>query len=258
MARRRVPTVETHLNHHTPAPESVSDTQWSWPYWKFGYTHGGVLFTDLHAEYNSVRCAIQDPYGWHLDVSEIANQADNRETFFALLRQRQTERYAELEHAWKSTKSLLVGEPGRWDTKLRRNDLWINFVRVSRNFSFDSLVGFFGAFVKDNPYRPKLPEPPSHDTHGLQHQSQNEPAPEEPKTNGTEAEPEPENKSPRSVEMRREREKTKDTTKTPSQETASPNRIVKRRTRGRKSERVTQDGPRRSARLQERKGRGSG
>ncbi|KAI1183569.1 hypothetical protein F5B17DRAFT_448171 [Nemania serpens] len=141
MAWRRITTAETHLSHHTPAPESVSDSQWSWPYWKFGYTHGGVLFTDLHAEFNSVRCAIQDPYGWNLDVSEIANQADNREAFFALLRQRQSERYAELERAWKSTKSLLVGEPGRWDTQLHRNELWINFVRISRLIpSFGSLV----------------------------------------------------------------------------------------------------------------------
>ncbi|KAI1163398.1 hypothetical protein F5B18DRAFT_651733 [Nemania serpens] len=262
MSQRRVATAQTHLSHHRPAPERVGDREWSWPYWKFGYTHGGVLFTDLHAEFNSVRCAIQDPYGWHLDVSQIANEVDSREAFFARLRQRQNERFAELEEAWHNTTSLLVGEPGRWDTRLRRNQLWINFVRISRNFSYDSLVGFFGAFVKDDPPRPKLPEPPRRDSQSPQHQSPNEPAPEEPKTSEIEPEQsskihEQKKKSPQSGKIRAETARARGNAKTSNQAIASPNRVVKRHTQRRKAERVPQDGIRRSARLRERKERGN-
>ncbi|KAI8945743.1 hypothetical protein F4801DRAFT_597518 [Xylaria longipes] len=148
---RETPTIQNHQSLHTPRPEWVDDREWTWPFWKFGFKNGGVLFTQLHTEYNSIRCAIQDPYGWHLDVCDIANVADTREEFFALLRQRQDERFTELRKAWERTRSLLVGEPSRWDTPQAKTDLWVNFVRISRNFSYDSFVKYFGAYIKDKP-----------------------------------------------------------------------------------------------------------
>jgi hypothetical protein len=148
------PTIHNHLSFHTPLPERVGNEEWNWPYWKFGYDHGGVLFTELHEEFNSVRCPIQDPYGWHLDVREIAHLADDRETFFTMLRERQNERFAELRTTWENIRAQLVGRPSLWKVQLEDYQLWLNFVRISRHFSYDSFVGYFGAIVAERPQSP--------------------------------------------------------------------------------------------------------
>ncbi|KAI0453883.1 hypothetical protein F5B21DRAFT_525495 [Xylaria acuta] len=45
-----------------------------------------------------------------------------------------------------SWRALTLGNPSG-KTRL----VWVNFVRVSRNFSYDSFVGYFGAYIKDKP-----------------------------------------------------------------------------------------------------------
>lgn len=90
-------TIENHLEMHTPYPDWDNlDNEWKWPFGKFAYKDPNVLFTTLHAEFNSMKCAIQDPYGWHHDVCDVANTAKSKEEFLALLRQRQKERFDEI------------------------------------------------------------------------------------------------------------------------------------------------------------------
>ncbi|KAI0902766.1 hypothetical protein F4823DRAFT_383066 [Ustulina deusta] len=148
MSWRVVPTIENHIKLHTPDLSSEHE-EWEWPFSKFGFPNPNVLFNDLHSEYNSIRCAIQDPYGWYFDVCEIAKLADNREQFLGLLRKRQDERFAELQKSWHKITTLLIAEPDRWDTPRKSSDLWMRFIRISRNFSYDTFIAYFGAYVKD-------------------------------------------------------------------------------------------------------------
>ncbi|KAI1290489.1 hypothetical protein F5Y03DRAFT_378377 [Xylaria venustula] len=156
---KKNPTAEGHMEYHTPAVD-IDSEDWQWPYWKFGYLHPDVLFKELHAEYNSIPCAIQDHHGWWIDVCEIANIADNRPQFLALLKERQAERFKELEKAWDTISSLLVGQPSRWRMKRDMTDLWVRFIRVSRHWSYDAIVGYFGAYVKEINRSKIAPEPP--------------------------------------------------------------------------------------------------
>ncbi|KAI1347197.1 hypothetical protein F5Y01DRAFT_319033 [Xylaria sp. FL0043] len=152
------PTVESHLELHTPElnPESGD---WAWPYWKFGFESPAVLFNDLHAEYNSIRCAIQDPQGWYSDVRELADVAENREQFLALLRKRQDDRFKELEGAWHKISVHLLAENSRFLVPREKSDYWMRFLRITRNFSYDAFVGYFGAYVQDEAY-PSSCKPP--------------------------------------------------------------------------------------------------
>ncbi|KAI0198213.1 hypothetical protein F4808DRAFT_472986 [Astrocystis sublimbata] len=149
MAFRAKPTIQNHQSLHTPQPECVTKYQWWWPFYKFGFASPAVLFTELHAEYNSISIAIQDPQGWHLDVNEIANIAETREQFLTLLRERQDERFAELRATWEKTRTQLVADPTQWNEAPERSKQWFNFVRCSRNFSYDAFLSYFGAWVKD-------------------------------------------------------------------------------------------------------------
>ncbi|KAJ5370004.1 uncharacterized protein N7496_006096 [Penicillium cataractarum] len=152
-------TIDNHLEAHTPQPDYELDQEWQWPFWKFGYDDPNVLFTTLHAEFNSVKCAIQDPYGWHHDVCDIANIAKDKNEFLILLKTRQNERFEEIQDAWEKTKALLTGEPSHWNTAPDETLLWSLFVRLARNFSYDSFVGYFGSYVTND--RPPNPPPPS-------------------------------------------------------------------------------------------------
>lgn len=148
-------TIDNHLAAHTPQPDYDMDQEWEWPSWKFGYDDPSVLFTTLHAEYNSINCAIQDPYGWHHDVCDISNVAKDRNEFLTLLRKRQQERFDEIQSAWEKTKALLVGQPSRWEATPDKDSLWGAFIRVSRNFSYDSFVAYFGSYIaNDQPPNP--------------------------------------------------------------------------------------------------------
>jgi hypothetical protein len=155
-------TIDNHLAAHTPQPDYDLDQEWDWPSWKFGYDDPSVLFTTLHAEYNSIKCAIQDPYGWHHDVCEISNVAKDRNEFLTLLRKRQQERFDEIQSAWEKTKALLTGQPSRWETTLDKDLLWGAFIRLSRNFSYDSFVAYFGSYIANDqpPIRDDRQRPP--------------------------------------------------------------------------------------------------
>lgn len=155
-------TIDNHLEAHTPQPDFDLDQEWYWPFWKFGYDDPNVLFTTLHAEFNSVKCAIQDPYGWHHDVCDVANVAKDKDEFLTLLKMRQKERFDEIQIAWEKTKALLTGEPSHWKATPDEAVLWGLFIRLARNFSYDSLVGFFGSYAtNDQPPDPLLPSRPS-------------------------------------------------------------------------------------------------
>ncbi|KAI0964783.1 hypothetical protein F4678DRAFT_454844 [Xylaria arbuscula] len=156
---RKNPTAEGHMEYHTPVVD-IDSEEWKWPYWKFGYSHPSALFTELHAEYNSIPCAIQDHHGWWIDVCEIANIADNREQFLALLKERQDERFKELQKAWDTISALLIGQPSRWEMERDTTDLWVRFIRVTRHWSYDAIVGYFGAYAKERDRSRIAPKPP--------------------------------------------------------------------------------------------------
>ncbi|KAK5637248.1 hypothetical protein RRF57_012960 [Xylaria bambusicola] len=147
--------IESHLHYHTPTVYEASD-QWDWPYWKFGYSNREVLFQELHAEYNSIRCAVQDPFGWHLDVCQIADLANAREEFETLLKKRRDDRFGELVRAWDKIALMLITESYRFMLPRKRSDYWPRFIRISRHFSYDAIVGYFGAYCKE---QNQLPPP---------------------------------------------------------------------------------------------------
>ncbi|KAJ5097398.1 hypothetical protein N7456_008119 [Penicillium angulare] len=125
-------TIDNHLLRHTPYPIdddaarfSHYGRQWEWPYYKFDGYQPEDLFTTLHEEFNTLKCAIQDPYAWHSDVNEIA------------------------QITWKRVAISLIANPDQWDEPPDRRDQWAHFVRVSRHFSYDTLVTFFGAYHKE-------------------------------------------------------------------------------------------------------------
>lgn len=156
-------TLDSHLEAHTPPqPNYVLDKEWKWDYSKFGYKDPNVLFTTLHAEYNTLKCAIQDPYAWHKDVSHVAKTANNKDEFLTLLKKRQEERFDELQEAWETTKELLTAEPSRWDNPPTRAVLWGAYVCLAQHFSYDTLVAYFGSYVTDDqPSTSPLPSKPT-------------------------------------------------------------------------------------------------
>ena len=151
------PTIETHREVHTPLIHPLFDDEWRWPFWKVGYNDPDVLFGALHEEYNTLKCAIQDPYAWHHDVCDVANTARNQEEFLTLLKQRQKERFEEIQGVWRETKALLTARPSRLAVVPERSILWGYFIRLARNFSYDSLVSYFSSYIADDvPREPPL------------------------------------------------------------------------------------------------------
>ncbi|KAI1123084.1 hypothetical protein F5Y10DRAFT_286471 [Nemania abortiva] len=256
-------TIPGHLPSHLPPPEFVQGGEWKWPYQKFGYTHGGILFTELHAQFNSFPCAIQDPYGWHLDVTEVADIAKDRATFLALLKKRQNERFAELEKAWESMAAELIGAPSRWRLQIQDRKLWINFVRIARHFSYDSLIQYFSAYGTEgtdprNALR-KYTNPTAQSSQSSRQQPPDQTPPKIP--NSRDMGPESDSQRHQGEEGNMQSTETREiatrgkgttSTKTTGRATVRPNKIVKRKAGRRSSEGSKQDGLRRSARLRER------
>ncbi|KAI3195600.1 hypothetical protein CBS147311_7905 [Penicillium roqueforti] len=149
-------TLDSHRGAHTPFPPNYAlDEKWKWKHWKFGYEDPNVLFTTLHAEYNTLHCALQDPYAWHKDVTDVTRIAENRDQFLTLLKKRQKERFDELQEAWETTKEVLTAEPSRVDQ-------WAAFLNIARHMSYDSLVAYFGFYATDNqPSTSPLPSTPN-------------------------------------------------------------------------------------------------
>ncbi|TGJ76437.1 hypothetical protein E0Z10_g10872 [Xylaria hypoxylon] len=270
MSGREPTTVKNHLEHHTPPLHRDLEQEWDWPFWKFGYGSHHILFTELHAQFNSVPCAIQDPYGWHLDVCDIANEAKTRPEFLSLLQKRQDERFAELRKAWEKTRSLLIGDPGRWEIPQRRNDLWLRFARISRNFSYDAFLGYFGAYVEDGTMPARAVSKPTAPESERRNEAEGEEQPNahqtEPKQNNSNFGRD--NQRPRLIplpeSLRRKFEAVEpsvqattssnkgETPKPSSGAATSPRKVVKRRTRRNKATGGNPECLRRSARLQQR------
>ncbi|KAJ5466463.1 hypothetical protein N7530_010250 [Penicillium desertorum] len=147
MAKRWHRTIDTHLWDHTPHHQKYDQGEkFYWQAGKVGYEDSNVLFTTLHDEYNSFKCALSDAEAWHFDVAAVARTANDNDEFLALLKERQEQRIDEIQKGWRKTKLRLMSDPACFDMPPPRAVLFKNFGRVSRNFSYDSLVTFFGSY----------------------------------------------------------------------------------------------------------------
>ncbi|KAI3329706.1 hypothetical protein F4824DRAFT_481073 [Ustulina deusta] len=152
MEWRKNPTPENHHGLHTPYVDWKCDGTWSWPFDKLCYPHPDVLWSSLHAEFNCMLFAIQDPYAWHSDVCELARISDNKKEFESALRKRRDERFQEIRANWEKTRSQLIANPIIWRSPPTGPDRpWATFCRISRHFSFDTIMGHFGNYVVDDP-----------------------------------------------------------------------------------------------------------
>ncbi|KAJ5400799.1 hypothetical protein N7465_011288 [Penicillium sp. CMV-2018d] len=116
---------------------------------RLGYEDPKVL-SALHAEYNTIKLAIQDPDDWHYDVCEAAKIAKDNDNFLALLKRRRQQRLDEIQKAWQTTKVLLTDQPSCLEKPPSNGVLWGSFMRLARNFSYSSLVACFGSYVTDD------------------------------------------------------------------------------------------------------------
>ncbi|KAJ5964249.1 uncharacterized protein N7479_004125 [Penicillium vulpinum] len=159
MAKRWHRTLDTHLGAHTPCnTDYLYDDTWDWDSWRVGYKDPSVLFTTLHAEYNTLKCAIQDPKNWHSDVSEIARTANNKDEFLTLLKKRQEQRFDEIQTAWQKTIIWFANNPLCEDNPPDNAVLWEIFLQFSNHFSYDCLVRYFGSYTTvDQPSTRPLP-----------------------------------------------------------------------------------------------------
>ncbi|KAI0423970.1 hypothetical protein F5Y09DRAFT_354206 [Xylaria sp. FL1042] len=149
---KKNPTPENHHAIHTPCVDWSRITEWDWPYSELGYSDPEALWSSLYTKYNCIPFAIQDPYMWHADVCEIARASHNKNDFESALQKRRDERFKEIRSHWEKTRSQLTANPIIWKAPARGPDRpWATFVRVGRHFSFDTMVGYFGNFVVDDP-----------------------------------------------------------------------------------------------------------
>lgn len=129
---------------------------WKWRHWKFGYEED-ALFESLHAEFNCMAFAIQDPFSWYCDVTELLEASKSRDEFETALRKRRDERFKEIRTAWGKTTTELFLRPPLWeDAQMDRDIRWNSFIEISRHFSFDSILTHFGNYLPES--RPKPDE----------------------------------------------------------------------------------------------------
>ncbi|KAI0454286.1 hypothetical protein F5B21DRAFT_476524 [Xylaria acuta] len=147
---RRNPTPDDHRRLHVPDINWDYDfdyPEWRWPNWKFGYK-ADALFQSLHAEFNCIPFAIQDPFAWFCDVHQLVAASKSREEFETALRKRRDERFKEIQAAWRdATDELALNIPLWEDPQMDRNNRWNTFIELSRHFSFDSFVAHFGNYL---------------------------------------------------------------------------------------------------------------
>ncbi|KAI0910887.1 hypothetical protein F4823DRAFT_587952 [Ustulina deusta] len=154
MEWRKNPTPENHHALHTPWVDwsRLTKSKWHWPSSKLGYSDPDVLWSSLHAEFNCMPFAIQDPYAWHSDVCELAQRSSSKKEFEAALRERRDERFAEIRSNWEKTRTQLIANPIIWKSPPTGPDRpWATFCRISRHFSFDTIMGHFGNYVVGDP-----------------------------------------------------------------------------------------------------------
>ncbi|KAI0466047.1 hypothetical protein F4859DRAFT_498655 [Xylaria cf. heliscus] len=151
MSWRDNPTPEDHRRLHVPFINwEYDDSKWKWPHFKFGYKRD-VLFQSLHAEFNCMAFAIQDPFSWYCDVHELSTASESREEFETALRKRRDERFKEIDAAWRTTVTELILNTRLWeDPKMDRLIRWDTFIDMSRHFSFDSILTHFGNYLPES------------------------------------------------------------------------------------------------------------
>ncbi|KAI0401781.1 hypothetical protein F4802DRAFT_600783 [Xylaria palmicola] len=153
------PTPENHRALHVPWIDWDREyREWKWPYWKFGYKNPDVLFHSLHAEFNCMPFAIQDPHAWFCDANEVAVASKTREEFEAALLKRRNERFLEIRKAWTTTKPKLLRSSLWTSPNIDRGNQWGTYVRFARNFSFDCITAHFGNYLPENHRAPEAPE----------------------------------------------------------------------------------------------------
>ncbi|KAI0443966.1 hypothetical protein F4803DRAFT_573841 [Xylaria telfairii] len=168
---RENPTPDDNRRLHVPCINWDHECHsWKWRHWKFGYK-ADVLFESLHAEFNCMAFAIQDPFSWYCDVSELLEASKSRDEFETALRKRRDERFKEIWAAWRQTTTELVLRPPLWeDPQMNRDNRWNTFIELSRHFSFDSILTHFGNYLPES--RPKPDEKSAAATRALEQPQQ--------------------------------------------------------------------------------------
>ena len=119
----------------------MDDSEWSWPFWKFGMKEAD-LPTTLHDLYNTVPSTIQDPEAFHHDVCEASFEAKTVDDFHRLLAERKRQRIRELNDALDCASVALSADAG-----LISADQWEHAAQLFRTRSLDSLVRFFASYL---------------------------------------------------------------------------------------------------------------
>ncbi|KAJ3555871.1 hypothetical protein NPX13_g10265 [Xylaria arbuscula] len=152
---REKPTPENHHTIHTPDVNwgSFLPSSWHWPYAHLGYTNPSDIWDSLHAKFNCINFALQEPFAWHSDVCELALSSTSKEEFESALLKRREARFNEIRANWEKTCSHLAYNRDIWKAPpsgpVRPS---ITFRMIQRYFSFDSMVGHFGNYVVDDPH----------------------------------------------------------------------------------------------------------
>lgn len=137
----RQPALIAAMNPQLPDPDYTTDAEWRWPWAKFGL-RPDALFTDLHERFNTRQMLVQDPYAFHRDVVECANESAAVDEFLARLSTRTKQRMDEIDKAWAEISCLLGSQPSVWLSASK----WEAFVRFCRSMSSDSMVMFFDMY----------------------------------------------------------------------------------------------------------------
>ncbi|WQF77024.1 hypothetical protein CDEST_02038 [Colletotrichum destructivum] len=149
------------MNPQLPDPNYATETEFRWPWWKFRLPPEH-LFTSLHDRFNTKPSAIQDPWAFHRDVVECANDAATVDEFYKHLATRKDQRINEMNDAWDEISCLLGGTSAIWscpclggheqDDNSANNcsaSRWSAFLRLCQSMSFDHLVMFFNEYASD-------------------------------------------------------------------------------------------------------------
>ncbi|KAI0425149.1 hypothetical protein F5Y09DRAFT_322410 [Xylaria sp. FL1042] len=276
MEWRDNPTPENYHRIHTPHVEWKWEDKWSWPFGKFDYGDPDVLWNSLYTQFNCMPFAIQDPYMWHADVCEIARISDTRHEFESALRKRRDERFNEIQAYWEKAKIQLVANPIIWKAPPRGPSLpWTTFCRLGRHFSFDTFIGHFANYMVDDTdalyaeERAKAASaasvtpadaPASSSTQPKQPEQAQQPRGEcPPPSPSPPLNPTTANSTATAINITASDSEPRPTRVTrTSKGAANRSRVEKPPSRQRTNKAKPREGVRRSARLQERAGRGSG
>lgn len=139
------------MNKRPPTPDYTVDPEWRWPWAKFSLPPD-ALFKSLHDRFNTTRFNIQEPRAFLSDVREASDRSCDVKELHTFLAKRRDQRITELEAAWSDVSSLIVATPDSIDcacSKHEASNHWQSFLGLANTMSFDSLVGFFDRYIRD-------------------------------------------------------------------------------------------------------------